>query len=268
MASAEDPKDPSKQFIEFLDELSVPEASATYNITGKSAAHVIAILKSIVNREGRYGYRKGKVFIFEIGNPPTISFSLRANPTDHQPGNGVISIKSQRDAYRYDQDFVDQLNKQYSSNTRKFAQDMKLVFKNNSELLKLLKDEENQIIQHVYFLLLFEIGRRLVKDGQKSTSKKKDFDKLRVSEAITIIVKLFENERSQCGFEHVFLKGGKYHCFSGQQEARRIAITRLLMQVEELKLEKLKLEDLKELFHLEEPVAAGISRDLEELSLS
>ncbi|XP_015779412.1 PREDICTED: uncharacterized protein LOC107357284 [Acropora digitifera] len=251
-------EDPSKKFIEFVDGLEVPEASNTYNITGKSAAHVIAILKSIVNREGRYGYRKGKVFIFKIENPPTISFSLRANPTDHQPGNGVISIKSQSDVYRYNQDLVDQLNGQYSSNTRKFAQDIKLVFKNNSELLKLLKDEENQIIQHVYFLLLFEIGRRLVKDGQESTPEKKDFDKLRISEAIKIFVELFENEA--CRFEDVFLNRGKYHCFSGKREARRIAITRLLKQAEEL-----ELKDLEELFHLEEPVS-GMIGNFKELS--
>lgn len=127
-----------------------------------------------------------------------------------------------------------------------------------------MKDEENQIIRHVYFLLLFEIGRRLVKDGQKSTPKKKDFDKLRISEAITIIVELFENEA--CRFEDVFLKRGKYHCFSGEQEPRRIAITRLLMQVKELKQEELELKDLEELFHLEEPVSGIIGKFNKELS--
>ena len=261
MASAME--DPSKKFIEFVDGLEVPEASNTYNITGKSAAHVIAILKSIVNREGRYGYREGKVFTFNIGKPPAISFSLTAKPKRNQPGNGVIYRTGQgNDAYPYDDEFVRQLNKEYLSSTKEFAQHIKRVFKNNSELLKY---ENNTIIQHVYFLLLFEIGRRLVKDGQNSTRKKRDLDNLRISEAITIIVELFENKA--CSFEDVFLKKGKYHCFSGEEEARRIAITRLLKEVEELKQAELELKDLEELFHLEEPVS-GITGNLKEFNLN
>lgn len=258
-------EDSSKQFIEFVDGLEVPEASNTYNITGKSAAHVIAILKSMVNNteeEEEYRYEEGTVFTFNIGNPPTISFSLEPKPKRHQPGNGLIHRTGQmNDAYKYDQDFVGQLNKEYPSSTREFAQHIKHVFKNNSELLKY---ENNTIIQHVYFLLLFEIGRRLVKDGQNSTPKKRDLDNLRISEAITIIVELFENKA--CSFEDVFLKKGKYHCFSGEQEARRIAITRLLKEVKELKQAELELKDLEELFHLEEPVSGIIGKFNKELS--
>ena len=256
-------EDPSKKFIEFVDGLKVPEASDTYNITGKSAAHVIAIFKSIVNnRKWPHWYCEGKVFTFNIGNPPTISFSLEANPKPHQPGNGVIYRTGQRnDAYPYNDEFVRQLNKEYPSSTEEFAQHIKHVFKDNSELLNY---ENNTIIQHVYFLLLFEIGRRLVKDGQNSTPKKRYLDNLRISEAITIIVELFENKL--CSFEEVFLKKRKYHCFSGKQEARRIAITRLLKKVKELKQAELELKDLEKLFHLEEPVS-GIIRNFKQLSL-
>ena len=241
MAAVEDPKDASKEFNEFLDELiqkpEVSKASNTYNITGKSAAHVMAILKSIVNNKKRY--IEDEVFTFNIGNPPTISFSLKAHPKPHQPGNGVIyRADPPNEAYKYDKDFIDQLHKEYPSSTREFAQHIKLVFKNNSELLKF---ENNKIIQHVYFLLLFEIGRRLVKDEESSTSKKRDFDNLRISEAITKIVKLFENEA--CRFEDVFLKGGEYHCFSVDPETRRDAIRRLL---------ELQVKDLKELFYEKE----------------
>lgn len=266
MASAME--DPSKKFIESLDKFKVPAASytVTYNITGMSAARVIAILKSIVNnRKEDYKYKGDTLFTFNIGNSPTtrISFSLEANPTLHQPGNGVIYRTGQRDdSYLYDDEFVRQLNEKYPTSTKEFAQHIKRVFKNN---LALLKDENNTIIQHVYFLLLFEIGRRLVKDDQNSTPKRRDLDNLRISEAITIIVELFENKA--CSFKDVFLKKGKYHCFSGEEGDRQTAITSLLKKVQELKQAELELKDLEELFHLEEPLS-GIIGKLKETSIN
>ena len=247
MASAME--NPSKQFIESLDNLEVPAASDTYNITGKSAAQVIAILKSMVNRKGKgFSYRHGKVFTFNIcrDDQPKISFQLKAIFYEDQPGNGFISRRDPRDrreslSIKYDNVLVDKLKDQYSSDTKKFAQDIKRVFKDNSELLQW----ENEIIQDVYFLMLFEIGRRLVKDDPESTLRKKKLDNLRISEAITKIVKLFDNEA--CRFEDVFIKGKKFHCFSGELKTRQGAISLLLTQLEEL-----KLEDLKELFHVEE----------------
>ncbi|XP_044163939.1 uncharacterized protein LOC114956488 [Acropora millepora] len=241
MASATE--DPSKQFIESLDKLKVPEASNTYNITGMSAAHVIAIFKSLVNRKGRRGYRTGKVFTFNIcrEDQPTISFQLIANPKRYQPGNGVIYRTGQRnDAYLYNGEFVRQLKEKYPTSTKEFAQHIKRVFKNNSELLKC---ENNTIIQHVYFLLLFEIGRRLGDDmivKEKYREGKQAFDSLPISEAITMIVKLFENE--ECRFEDVFLKEGKYHCFTGPDPGIR------KNAIEKLNLKDVQFEDIKELF--------------------
>ena len=245
MASATE--NPSKQFIEYLDNLEVPAASNTYNITGKSAAQVIAILKSMVNRKGKgFSYRNGKEFTFNIcrDDQPKISFQLKAKPSTDQPGNGFIWRIDPKDSgeiikYSYDTGLVDKLRDQYSNDTKKFAQDIKRVFKNNSELFNC----GNEIIKDVYFLLLFEIGRRLVKAN--STPRKEKFDNLRISEAITKIVKLFDNKA--CRFEHVFIKGKKFHCFSDEPETRQDAISLLLTQLEEL-----NLGDLKELFHVEE----------------
>ena len=268
MASGDDSKDLSKQFIKCLDKSEkVPAASSTYNITAKSAAHVIAIFKLMVNnRMGQYEYTRDKgdkVFTFIICHEvQAISFQVKANPYADQPGNGFIGRKDPRSGgriinYSYNNDLVDKLKQQYSNDTKKFAQDIKRVFKNNSELFNC----GNEIIKDVYFLLLFEIGRRLVKDDPDSTPRKKKLDNLRISEAITKIVKLFENEA--CRFEDVFLKVGAYHCFSGDRpETRQGAITLLLTQLEEL-----KLEDLKELFHVEEPVSE-ISEVLQGLRLS
>ena len=60
----------------------------------------------------------------------------------------------------YNQELVKGLKKQSTNDTEKFAQDIRRVFKNNSELFNC----ENEIIQDVNMLLLFEIGRRLVDD--------------------------------------------------------------------------------------------------------
>ena len=150
--------DPSKKFIEFIDGLEVPEASYTYNITGKSAAHVIAILKSMVNnREGQYGYSKGKVFTFKIKGQQTISFTLKAYPTMNQPGNGIIQKNGHAIGRSY-KNLTQELSMQYENDTETFATDMKRVFKDNSKLFKC----GNEILQDVYIHLLFGVGRRLV----------------------------------------------------------------------------------------------------------
>ena len=219
-------KDPSRQFIEScVEALKVPIVSKTYNITGRSAAYVIAIFKSIVNNsEGSYKFSKRKEFTFNIGKTPAmISFKLKANPTDDQPGNGVFRVhenKKKRKCRKYNQKLVDELKNRYP-NTKEFAQDIKRFFKDNSELPK----SGNKIIQEVYILLLFEIGRRLVKDDEKHTNEKKALDSLPISQAITTIVKLFEQE--ECRFEDVFLTGGTFHCFTKSLRKRKKAIEQL-----------------------------------------
>ena len=146
-------EDPSKKFIEFVDGLEVPKASNTYNITGKSAAHVIAIFKSMVNnREGPYGYSKGRVFTFKIKGQQTISFTLKANPTTNQPENGVIRKNGHAIGRSYT-NLSQELSTQYENDTETFATDMKRVFKDNSKLFKC----GNEILQDVYLHLLFEV---------------------------------------------------------------------------------------------------------------
>lgn len=53
------------------------------------------------------------------------------------------------------------------------------------------------------------------------------------------------NKQKERQFEDVFIKGKEFHCFSDEPKTRQDAISRL-------QLEELKLEDLKELFHVEE----------------
>ena len=242
MACGKD-KDPStKEFIEFLDSKKFEvEVRRTYDITGMSAARVIAIFKAIVNREGKCAYREGTVFTFNIGSPPEISFTLEANPTDDQPGNGVIKRNGKKGSTY--PEITQQLKHQYGKDTKTFAEDMKRVFKDNSELL----GRRNEVIRDVYILLLFEIGRRLVEDGENSTDRKKALDNLSIIATVTRILKLFESTK-ECSFEDFFSKTGKFHCFSDDPEywwstkKREDAIDRLK------KLCKVELKDIKALF--------------------
>ena len=239
MASAKDSEDPSKKFIEFLDrEFEVPKASNTYNVTGMSAAQVIAVLKSIVNnREGLYGYIRGNVFTFKIEGPQTISFTLEAYPTSNQPGNGRIQRNGIGRSYK---NLTQKLNSWYQNDTETFAKDMKRVFKDNSKLLGC----EN-VIQDVYILLLFEIGRRLVDYENVPEGRRADrqaYDSLPISEAITKIMKLFEMKR--CSFKDVFHPDGKFHCFAGSPGKRECAINELESNE--------KYEDIKALFYGED----------------
>ena len=231
--------DPSKKFIQFVDGLEVPEASNTYNITGKSAAHVIAILKSIVNnREWPYGYIKGNIFTFKIEGQQTISFTLEAYPTMNQPGNGRIQRNGIGRSYK---NLTKELNRQYENDTESFAKDMKRVFKDNSKLLKC----GSEVLQDVYTLLLFEIGRRLVdyenvSEGRRT--EKEAYDSLPISGAITKIVKLFQMK--MCSFNDVFHPDGEFHCFTGSPGKREYAINTLKLNE--------KYEDIKALFYGEE----------------
>ena len=225
-------EDPSKRFIEELQE--VP--AAHWNITGLNAASVISILKSIV--KDRETFKDKAKFTFYIkGDEEAISFTLEASPTDKQPGNGIIRRRNPRggeDIHKsYDKELIEVLKQQYCC-TEKFAQDIRRVFKNNSELFKC----RNEIIQDVYILLLFEIGRRLVDD-----------DSLPISEAITKIVKLLEAK--SCDFEDFFDKEGKFHCFSDEPGKRR-SWTKGEEVLKKLLKENEKYEDIKALFYGEE----------------
>ncbi|XP_044164260.1 uncharacterized protein LOC114956489 [Acropora millepora] len=171
-----------------VDKLGVPEVSNAYDITGKKAVYVIFILKSIVNDTlWEESYRKRKEFTFKIEGRRTVIFSIKPKPHSYvKPGNGVVRRKYDPDDRRriikwsYGEELVKELNKRYSNDTKKFAQDIKRVFNNNSELFNC----GNEVIQDVYILLLFEIGRRLVDDEkvpEEHRAEKQAYDSLPIS---------------------------------------------------------------------------------------
>ena len=109
------------------------------------------------------------------------------------------------------------LMKLYPNSTQIFAEDIKTVFKDKSELLGC----RDTVIQDVYNVLLFEIGRRLVDDEkvpEEHRADKQAYDSLPISEAIKTIVKLFKAKRRS--FENIFHPEGKFHCFTGSPRKR------------------------------------------------
>ena len=217
---------------EFFDNLSLDlgqaeeqEGSRTYDITGWNALKIVSLLKSIVNSEE--SYIQDQLFQMKIKNQEGQQvevFTLKAAPTRHQPGNGLLSRGEQR-GKKYN-DLVPLLEKKYRSDTCLFAQDLKKMFKSNEDI-----GSFDPATREIYMILLFEIARRLANltatDGEilDETPKKKRLDKLPIGSAIAKIVKLLEAQ--ECTFKDVFLDSGKFHCFSFGPDAREEAIKKI-----------------------------------------
>ena len=197
-----------------------------FDITGWNAKRVIGLLKSIVN--DREKYTEDSTFNFKITQTsgPGNSFKLVANPSVDQPGNEVITnISANERANKSPRHgkLCETLKKRYKDDTRSFAKDIKDVFANNLKIF-----EVPEVTRSAYMILLFEIGRRLVIDDEKSSDEKKKLDKLPIASAIARLVKLMEANR--CTFEEVFLKdhaGRKLYCFSGDSHVRKEAISNI-----------------------------------------
>ena len=205
-----------------------------YDITGKNWHQVIKKLKTIVNCED---YKSGAIFSIMI-KPTSMKrqdafqkkFQLKAEPERHQPGNGKLSILQGGKfiARPYDEEMVEDLEEMYGEDTSPFAEHLNTLFSNNETIAKY-----PFVTSEVYMLLLFEKGRRLVKDSPNSTDRKKRYDKLAIKSAIEDILKLLENKK--CGFRDVFLKEGTFHCFSGKPEQREKAIENITEAAEKIK---------------------------------
>ena len=190
------------------------------NITDSNKSQVVDKLDSIVNGAYCSTYR------FEIKNEKGESqlFRLKPKPSPNQPGNGLVSYVdrvTKREITRSYDNLNSSLKEAYKEDTKRFAQDIKNVFENNLKIF-----DVPQATASAYMLLLFEIGRRLVKDSRS------DLDKLPIAIAIEKIGKLLEAEK--CSFGDVFSKQGTFHCFTGSLEERRKAIDNIDCEHERL----------------------------------
>ena len=228
----------SKRFVENLKVVLPNE----WDITGKPAKYVIRIFKTIVNNRNEYKRRKEFSFMIkrERESLKTISFKLEANPKRNQPGNGRIFTKHSEGKF-IPQDYRNlnsELSNRYGENTKRFAEDIKLAFQNNTSLFEF---EDRPIIRDAYMILLFEIGRRLVQ-VRPVNKERQALDNLPISGAITEMVKLLEEGKFT--FADFFAPPrtdmtGQFHFFSGAAKKRKEAIDRMgitddLKEIEEM----------------------------------
>ena len=195
-----------------------------YDITGFCGQQVVALLSLIVNDRDQFD--NGKTFYLLIRNTSEDNlfeplYRLKASPTKHQPGNGIVVLRPKgkvrftASAKKYDE-LNGALKAHYESNTTSFAKDIKKLLKGNTQN----KDIPEATIE-AYMILLFEIARRLVKVKDPS-DEKEAFDVLPIGSAIARLINLLEDGISS--FEDVFFKEERFHCFTGKPEIRRKAI--------------------------------------------
>ena len=239
---------PTETFEPLEDDVAELLKGSGYDITKFDAYEVVELFSRIVNDLRQFV--KGNIFRFLIreGGEIEVLFQLVANPKQHQPGNGFLSLRKwKKDEFfsgkSYDELCV-ALNDHYEKNTKSFASQIKKLFRNNEVV-----NEKGfpQVTFEAYMLLLFEIARRSVTSVENPTDRKKQLDDLPIGSAIAGLLKLLKLEI--CTFEDVFSRKDKFFCFEGEPGERREAINRM-----------------NETLHLHEPSKMNETLHLKELS--
>ena len=198
-----------------------------YDITGFDAEKVVALLSRIVNDRQEFEPDKTFYLLLNSHEPGQDDnrekfFKFAPKPSRDQPGNAIVSLGLEK-GLTYNELNAD-LKSNYDENTNLFAQHIKSLFQNNSEV------PENcpQATFEVYILLLFEIARRLVRENAP-TRKKEKLDDLPIGSAIARSVKLLElGKKETCSFDDVFcFSSDNFYCYAGEPEDREEAIRRI-----------------------------------------
>ena len=198
-----------------------------YDITGFDAEKVVALLSRIVNDRQEFEPDKTFYLLLNSHEPGQDDnrekfFKFAPKPSRDQPGNAIVSRGLEK-GLTYNELNAD-LKSNYDENTNLFAQHIKSLFQNNSEV------PENcpQATFEVYILLLFEIARRLVRENAP-TRKKEKLDDLPIGSAIARSVKLLElGKKETCSFDDVFcFSSDNFYCYAGEPEDREEAIRRI-----------------------------------------
>ena len=206
-----------------------------YDITGFDRSQVVEQLEGIVNH---VGYRN-KNFFYYLGISKVDQtdqfckfFKLVPQAEEDEPGNGIISVfkgpgfTTERS---YNMNLVEELCEEYGEDIFEFAEHLEELFENNTKIA-----EYPFVTSELYILLLFEIARRRVKDSKKSTDGKKEYDELKIDEAITNLIELMKAD--VCTFKEIFLEEQPFHCFSGKPDKRKAAIKRITDKREALEI--------------------------------
>jgi hypothetical protein len=204
LAPAEKPEE-----LEYKD----GEIGEVYDITGLSAIEVISVVTVIINDSDKYKRptptvpnvtKTVKTFYFLIkpkNNEDEAGkmFKLKANPTKNQPGNGAVCVmrfkagkRNKYCAQRFKsyKKIIEELF-QAKTQPRKFANIIQKLFKDNSDI-----GQADPAIAETYFLLLFEIARRLSNKEDK-TPEGERLDDLPIGSAIARIIELLLDAKGE-----------------------------------------------------------------------
>ena len=229
-----------------------------YDITSFDGQQVVAVLSLIVN--DRTQFKEGETFYLLIRNSSEDHseeaqyeplYRLSALPTNDQPGNGIVVLRP-----KHSVEFPERGGKRYGAlgaalkiyykiNTTSFAEDIKKLFKGNTQ-----NKDIPEATMEAYMILLFEIARRLVKNIllKNPSEKKKEFDGLPIGNAVARLINLLELGISS--FDDVFSSKGRFHCFKGEPHERRKAIETINEAIETINEGTVQppLKELQELF--------------------
>ena len=211
------------------------KTKVVYDITGLSAIKVIAVITSIINDGSKWptiGSTKTFYFFIKCKEKEVAYriFKLLAQPSDKQPGNGFVNVLRLanekccvKGLHKYDT-----INKALANTLPSpFAEVIKKLFKDNSEIAQLENAvaEKKEGITEVYFLLLFEIARRLSNEKDK-TQEGKALDDLPIGSAIAKKIKTLAAKSETTGLEAELTSLS--HCFKFGSKDRKKSLQQLL----------------------------------------
>jgi hypothetical protein len=211
----------------------------SYDITGLDALQVIAVIIAIINDPEKWTYGKIFYFFIKtkkrneddsvddssvddssvddssvddssvddssvddsIDYSMDKIFKLKRIITDNQPGNGLVSVlhwssvTEEYDDWGKSHATINKALTQTCTSPKTFANVIQKLFKDNSEI-----GLQEDIIAEEYFLLLFEIARRLSNKKNK-TEEGKALDDLPIGSAIARKIKTLAAKSGKTGLE-------------------------------------------------------------------
>ena len=189
-----------------------------YDITGVNAKQVVELLKAIVKKDLPLSTTQVKKIVtptfYYLGIGPVPDNWRQFQKKYELSSNPRLQLSTWKDgefiARPYDRAMVDDLEKCYNGDTRAFATQLERLFKDNTIIA-----QSHFVTSEVYMLLLLARCRQVIDSGMTT---KKRLDESAVKNIMTLL------KANKCTFTDVFLKGGQYHCFTGEAYVREEAI--------------------------------------------
>lgn len=188
----------------------------TVLIEDRKADDVLGLLHNTVNSARFRKMNQTFYFVMALSNDSSkYVIRLKSRGTRHQPGNGIVSMRSKNkpkfsDAHLYDE--IIGILEAKKIDGPKLAESLRILNRSCGD-----KEVEDEIIHELYFLLLFEITRRMV-DCKDKTHDAEVYDSLPIAIAVARLILLMD--RNHLTIEQVFRSSSDYHVFSGKGKKR------------------------------------------------